>query len=310
METIIVPLDGSPLSAHAISFGVAFARAYGAELRLVHILEEPIAFDLLPSLLIPDRASAEAYLKRHATDVPSDVPVDTMVLRGYAAEVLVETAAAEQDAMLVMGTHGRGAARRAMLGSIADDVLRHATVPVVLVRGTATAPKNVFKTIMVPLDTSHYGEEALPLAIDLATQCDASVSLVNVCEPFWDSPYVAVAPELGPINQDVLEASQRELLAAGRAYLHRLADDMRTKGVQVTWEVRIGRPTDEILRAIETTGVDLVIIATHGRGGISRLAFGSVTNDILRHSSVPILAIPPRMLEQREREIAEMLSTY
>ena len=310
METILLPLDGSALAEHALGFGAAFARAFDAELRLLHILEEPIAVDLLPSLLIPDRAAAEAYLQRVAKRLPDDIRTDTMVLRGYAGEALVNAGANEPASMLVMSTHGRGGIGRALLGSIADDVLRHATVPVALVREAAVAPEDVFKTIMVPLDSSHYGEAALPLAIKLALQCGASMSLVNVCEPFWDALFMNVSPEMGAMNQDMLEASQREILATGRAYLHRLADDVRAKGIQVSWEVRSGRPIDEILRAIETTAVDLIVIATHGRGGISRLAFGSVTNELLQHSTVPILAIPPMLLKEREHEVSEMLSSY
>lgn len=310
MEVILVPLDGSSLSEHAIPFGTAFARAFDAELRLVHVLEEPIATDLVPSLLIPDRSAAEAYLQRHAATVPDDVRVDTMVLRGTAAATLVDAATIELDAMLVMATHGRGGARRALLGSIADDVLRHATVPVALVRETATAPIDRFRSIMVPLDSSRYGETALPLATELAMQAGASITLVNVCEPYWDTHYVAVAPELVLINNELLEESQREIMAAGRAYLQRLADTTSAQGVQVAWEVRCGRPIDEILQAMETANTDLIVIATHGRGGLRRLAYGSVTTDILHNSNVPILAIPPRMLEQREHEVAELLSTY
>jgi nucleotide-binding universal stress UspA family protein len=77
MYRIVVPLDGSKLSEQAIRSGQALARALRAPIELVHILEEPVMLDLMPSLVLPDRAGAEKYLERLAGEIAPDITVET-----------------------------------------------------------------------------------------------------------------------------------------------------------------------------------------------------------------------------------------
>jgi nucleotide-binding universal stress UspA family protein len=73
--------------------------------------------------------------------------------------------------------------------------------------------------------------------------------------------------------------------------------------------VRFGKPADEIVRAAETTEADLIVMATHGRGGIRRLPIGSVANEVLHRGTIPILVIPPRVSEQQQHDIEEIVSS-
>ncbi len=309
VNAIIVPIDGSELSERAIGLGLAFAQAYDARLVLVHVLEEPIALDLLPSLVIPDRFQAEAYLRRLADALPDDVEVTTLVLRGNPVDTLLELTEEDPETMLVVSTHGRSGLGRLMLGSVADKVLRGATVPVALVRGAGTPRVKALHTLLVPLDTSSYSETALPLAIDLARKSGATLGLVHACEPFWVSSYAAAIPEMSGINDARASDIERECLTNGRAYLDQVASVIRGDGIRVVWEVRFGKPADEILRAAETTEADLIVMATHDRSGIRRMALGSVTNEVLHRGTTPILAIPPRVIQDQQIETAEMLSS-
>lgn len=309
MNAIIVPLDGSELSERAIGLGVAFAQAYDARLALVHVLEEPVALDLLPSLVIPDRDAAEAYLRRLAGTMPDSVEVSIHAVRGNPVDTLLDLTEGNPESMLVMSTHGRSGLGRLMLGSVADKVLRGASVPVALVRGAGTPRVRGLHTLLVPLDTSSFSETALPVAVDLARRLDATIGLVHVCEPFWVSPYASAVPELSGVNDDRASDVERECLTNGRAYLDRLAGDIRADGTRVVWEVRFGKPADEILRAAETTAADLIVMSTHDRTGIRRLALGSVTNEVLHRGTTPILAIPPHVIEHQRIEAAEMISS-
>ncbi len=309
MNAIIVPLDGSELSERAIGLGVAFARAYDAQLALVHVLEEPVALDLLPSLVIPDRGAAEAYLRRLAGTMPDGVEVSTSVVRGNPVDTLLDLTDDNPESLLVMSTHGRSGLGRLMLGSVADKVLRGASVPVALVRGAGSPRVRGLHTLLVPLDTSAFSESALPVAVDLAGRLDATLGLVHVCEPFWVSPYASAVPELAGVNDARASDIERECLTNGRAYLDRLAGEIRADGTRVVWEVRFGKPADEILRAAETTAADLIVMSTHDRTGIRRLALGSVTNEVLHRGTIPILAIPPQVIEHQHLEAAEMISS-
>jgi nucleotide-binding universal stress UspA family protein len=157
----------------------------------------------------------------------------------------------------------------------------------------------------VPLDDAQYGESALPVALDLAARTDATVGLLRVCEPFWNSPYVATAPELVYFNSDQMSELEQSCLDDARRYLDVVAETGRAQGVRVVWEVRSGKPADEIIRAAETTGADLIVLSTHGRGGVRRLALGSVTNEVLHRGTTPILALPPRAIEREPDLLVE-----
>ncbi|MEX2314983.1 MAG: universal stress protein [Thermomicrobiales bacterium] len=309
MNTVIVPLDGSDLSARALGLGEVFAQAMGARLALVHVLEEPIVFDLVPSLLIPDRMAAEAYLRRVATEVTSGAEVSTYVVRGNPVDALIALTRDEPESMLVMTTHGRSGLGRLMLGSVADKVVRESAVPVALVRGSGAPRRRSLHSLLVPLDGSMFSEEALPFAVDLARRCDASLGLVNICDPFWVSPHLTVVPEQADGREGRLADVDRQALASGRSYLERVAEGIRSQGISVRWEVRFGKPADEIVRAAETTEADLIVMTTHGRGGVRRLAFGSVANEVLHRGTIPILMLPPRVSERGRHEAEQILSS-
>lgn len=309
MDTVIVPLDGSELSERALGLGEVFARAMGAKLALVHVLEEPIAFDLVPSLLIPDRTVAEAYLRRVATEVQRGTEVSIHVVNGNPVDALAALTRDEPDSMLVMSTHGRSGLGRLMLGSVADKVVRESSVPVALVRGSGATCRKALHSLLVPLDGSLFSEEALPVAIDLARKSDASLGLVHICDPFWVSPNMFAVRDRADEYEGTMADVDRQALAAGRSYLERVAEDARSQGIPVRWEVRFGKPADEIVRAAETTEAALIVMATYGRGGIRRLALGSVANEVLHRGTIPILAIPPRVSERQQHDVEEMLSS-
>jgi nucleotide-binding universal stress UspA family protein len=294
MNRIIVPLDGSELSEKALGLGQVLARAFGATLELVHVLEEPIMFDLLPSLLLPDRQAAEKYLRDLAADMPEDIAVVTYVLRGNPTDELLKLTENVEGAILVMSTHGRGGLGRIMYGSVADKVLRGATVPVALVRGGVDVQVTHLHSILVPVDGSELSELGLAMAVDLARHSGATLSMVRVVEPIWASAYGAFAEASILASPQILEVEE-QLQADARAYLDAIANELREQGLRVGWEVRGGRPADEIIRAAETTSADLIVIATHGHGGMRRFALGSVTNEVLHRGLTPMVAIPPKV---------------
>jgi nucleotide-binding universal stress UspA family protein len=293
MKRIIVPLDGSELSEKALGLGQVLARAYGATLELAHVLEEPVMLDLLPSLLLPDRQAAEKYLRDVAKETPEDIETATYVIRGNATEELLKLTRDAPDTMLVMSTHGRGGLGRIMYGSVADKVLRGATVPVALVRGGVEVQETHLHNILVPIDGSELSEMGLAMAVDLAEHSGAAITMVRVVEPIWASAYGAFAEASILASPQILEIEE-QLQADARAYLDRIANDLRERGLRVGWEVRGGRPADEIIRAAETTSADIIVISTHGHGGIRRFALGSVTNEVLHRGITPMVAIPPK----------------
>ncbi|HUY98977.1 MAG TPA: universal stress protein [Thermomicrobiaceae bacterium] len=289
MANIVVPLDGSTLSEEALSLARQLASTLGGTLELVHVVEPVPLLDLLVS----DRyGEAECYLARVAEGVAGAVPVRIRVLGGDPVTELLRYAHQTPDAVIVMSTHGRGGLPRLLLGSVADKVVRGASVPVVVVQRATEVATGRPRRLLVPLDGSVLSEATLPLAARLGRD-GAAIALVRVVAPpaMWSTGRLdGIAVEPDPEMLDPLMEQARQ---DARASLQEIARDLRGSGLSVTWEVRFGRPSDEIVRAAETTGSDLILMASHGAGGPRRWAFGSVTDEVLHRSGTAMLVIPP-----------------
>lgn len=142
-ETILVPLDGSTLAETALPYAAALARHFEAQVILARTLPCPTGED--SQRLNSNQPAATAYPEqfkeawdylRLARQTPPlhDVPVKITVLDGDPAPTIIEAADRYEADVIVMATHGRGGVARWVMGSVADDVLRGATVPVLLVR--------------------------------------------------------------------------------------------------------------------------------------------------------------------------------
>lgn len=139
------------------------------------------------------------------------------------------------------------------------------------------------RRILVPIDGSPFSERALTLAVPLAQQHDASLvlTLANPMPPRSEDSPVA------EVRDPAAERGVREHL---RSQLERVARRIATRdGVTTATQFREGPIVDEIEAAIDDVSADLVVMATHGRGGVSRLWLGSVTDALLRRSTVPVL---------------------
>jgi nucleotide-binding universal stress UspA family protein len=144
----------------------------------------------------------------------------------------------------------------------------------------------VYKKILVPLDGSDLSESILDHVVTIALGCCVpEVVLVRVREP------------LDPTVMETLDAKiAAELDEAYRedaaSYLDKIAEILKGKGIDAKAEVLAGNPAEEIIKYARSSGVDLIIMSTHGRSGISRWVLGSVADRVIRHSSVPVLIKP------------------
>ena len=139
------------------------------------------------------------------------------------------------------------------------------------------APRLKLKKILVPVDFSECSEKALQYAIAFAKQFDAELILVHVVEPY------AVSPELPPYDI----ASIREERAAKLATLVKLIlPPVRSKS-----HLCMGTAYAEIANVAKTMEVDLIIISTHARKGLSRIVLGSTTEKVVRYAPCPVLTV-------------------
>jgi len=144
----------------------------------------------------------------------------------------------------------------------------------------------MYKKILVPLDGSELSESVLNHVMTIAKSCQVpEVVLLRVREPLDDMVRVALDPE---IAKELDQAYHDEFAN----YLKGIAKKLEKKGIAVKTEVLAGNPAKEILKYSRNNNVDLIIMSTHGRSGVSRIVFGSVANKIIRQTEVPILLKP------------------
>ena len=151
----------------------------------------------------------------------------------------------------------------------------------------------MFKKILVCLDESELAEKVLPYIADEADHTKASIILFQaVPEPVIFSPGLPGVPPV-PIESEALIKQTQQAEATAASYLETVALRLRKRGLKVETATATGGAGQAITAYAENNSIDLIAMATHGRGGIGRAVFGSVADYVLRESRLPILIIKP-----------------
>lgn len=154
----------------------------------------------------------------------------------------------------------------------------------------------MYKRIVVPLDGSELAERAVPHAIFLSRQLDLPIHLIRVI----DNDRIAQHAPFGlGLAHAAYEQARSTEEAESREYLATVERSLIERKVTVTDEIRCGIVFQEIVAAVQQD--DLLVIASHGRGGVTRWFIGSVAEDIVRHSPAPVLLIPHTALHNDAR---------
>lgn len=300
-QRVLLPLDGSELAEVALSYAKGIASRFGLELLLLHVAGKGEAeslplhrayIDQTSERLRKEMAEVQAKTGGHAVVVKGEVAV------GYPADEILRYAAEKDVDLILMATHGRSGVSRWVLGSVADKILRLAALPVLLVR--AGMPKDTAyekwssPRILVPLDGSELAELVLPHVEALASTqggAGAEVVLIGICEPLVLPPVTAPETSVnwGIAAQEFMEKSKKST----EAYLARVQRGLTDAGLKVSFEVLEGDPATEIIEYAGKRQVNLIVMATHGRSGIGRWAYGSVAQKVLHGGSSPILLVRP-----------------
>lgn len=147
----------------------------------------------------------------------------------------------------------------------------------------------MYKKILAPLDGSQYSECSLDHVKTIARGCSVpEVILLRVVEPI-------VATDMAAFAQTGIDIMpyMKEIESAAGLYINKKVEELKKEGLQVEGFVTVGRAADTILSYIDEHGIDLVIMSTHGRSGISRWLMGSVADKVVRNSKAPVLLISP-----------------
>lgn len=295
ISSALVPLDGSQLAEQSISYAQALLPD-GGELVLLHVVPEldPALSELIwtaqeiqPGQQIDAAQTVLERLKRTAAD--RRLRWKTKVTCGDPVAEILQGVEQEGSDLIVMSTHGRGAVGRGVFGSVADRVSRTSPVPVLLVRpqpaSESVAPVAI-KRLVVPLDGSPLAEQALPLATELAGRLQVPVHLARAI----DFSYLLAPTSFVMIPADVYQETVSVVEADAENYLEGIANRLRAEGVQTDWKILQGSPYFSI--TADSQAGDLIVLTSHGRGGMLRWLLGSVAEKLVREASVPVLLVP------------------
>ncbi len=293
---ILIPLDGSDASRAAIDFADRLACE---SLRLLRVEpDDPLLIP--PALTGIEPGWKERYDERIRAELESragplrkeDRNVEIDVRYGDAAEEIIDSAKSAD--LIVMTTHGRGAAGRVIFGSTADRVARHGTTPTLLLRrgAHATEPATPGR-VVVPLDGSALAERAIPDAAKLARNLNVPVHLARAVDL---DHVVAMIRERSPndapgasASDDRYERARLETERLAAEYLEEQASAPWTEGLTVERDVLKGTPAFVLLWLLKPA--DVVVMTTHGLGGYRRWTIGSVAEKLVREAPGPVLLV-------------------
>lgn len=281
-------MDFSGLSDLALKYAAAGARVFDATLVVFHAhrFELPAYFtqEQVAGLIRQERAEqkqAGDFLRRH---VRQRLGAEAGRLRlqfetadAHPLDAILQAAEKHRADLIVMGTHGRGGAQRLWLGSVAENVIRHADVPVFVVRQKQHAfintsdPKAAprLATILCPVNFSPASRKALQHAVSLAQQFNARLVAPCVIEPGEARGVPETRRELASwVNETGAGQCDTQIIA------------------------RRGQAAEQIVSLAAEAKADLVVLAAQRRSALQTWLWGETTELVLRHATAPVLVVP------------------
>jgi nucleotide-binding universal stress UspA family protein len=291
IDMVLVGTSLGGESDQVVRSGLAVARAAGARAFLVHAAQlEPLLVSYEvgagPLLELEQIAQGEEELRRQIERLGAGGPdlAGSKVQIGAPHRILIETAQEIGADLIVVGATGSGPFAAELLGSTADRVLRKASCPVLIVRGELPVPP---RRVLAPVDLSTLSGDSFRCGLQMLAQLAGSAEIqVRAVHALSLLDALAFRQRTGT---SVEQAAQHAAARLQRFVLENRSD--LPFAVEAT--VLPGEPRFEILREVEEHPVDLLILGTHGRGGMDRLVLGSVASTVARKAPCSVLVISP-----------------
>lgn len=296
IANILVPIDFSELSLRAIPAAKGLAQRFGANVHLAHVQEYSDPAVMLgpnaPVLVAPLndfeqwREASQRRLERMAIEYRLTGTCRAEI--GGAPFDMLDWIADDIAAdLIVTSTHGRTGFKRALLGSTAERLVRHAPCPVFILRerpGHRSRTQTIDK-ILVPVDFSDCSLAGLNYAIQFAKKWAASLIVAHVVD-------------LGPLlmadsyGMSDLSAAKEAAIKQAEWEMREFVRRVQFGGVPFATVVTSGGPVAGICKVASAEKIDLIITATHGRTGLRHVLIGSVAELAVRHAPCPVLVVP------------------
>lgn len=306
LRTVLIGSSLEDESDQVVRTGLAVARAAGARVYLVHAAPfEPrlVSFELGPDIeLLREQIGLREEKLRQQIErlgINAGELAGYAVLAGAPHRVLIQVAGSARAGLVVVGATGSGPLAAELLGSTADRVLRKAFCPVLVVRGELQVPP---RRVLAPVDLSTLSGDAFRCGLHLLGQITRGQK-VQVRATYALSFLDALA-----IQREHGKASTEEVERYSAGELRRFVMENRADApFEVETALLPGEARFEVVRELNEHPVDLVMLGTHGRGGLDRLILGSVASTVARKAPCSVLLISPEAA--LEEGIADAITT-
>jgi len=266
---VLVPYDGGDLSEQAAVMAINLLAQHPLDLLLLRVASDPEG-------ATEAQASLDEATERLAR---SPAAVTPLLAFGRPEQEIVRCADQQGADLIAMSTHGRSDLARMLVGSVTDRVIRTSPVPVLVLHpptmaiDRVSAPTGRKLRVLAPLDGSAFAEEAVNMAVSLLSPERIELSIACV---------VGTPQRETPVAREILDE------AAAR---------LEKPGLGITTTILVGATAAQINAFAIEGGHDLIVMSTHGHGMLTRTLVGSVTDQMVRISEVPVLVIQPRSME-------------
>ncbi|MEN4006267.1 MAG: universal stress protein [Methanobacterium sp.] len=284
-KKILLPTDGSKNAEIAAEHAFILGSKSNAEITVLNVVETPrfmgirsVDKDKLVDSLKKEGEKSFDRIKDMLMQCKSDgkceegVNLNFESKKGSAADVILKTIEEEDIDLVVMGSSGKGGMDRILLGSVAENTVRSAKVPVLVARYFKS--ELMYRKILIPTDGSEHANKALKHAIWIAGLSGAELIALNVAG----------------IKEIVKKEGRRSLEKVSK-----LVEESRTEGeeeIKLTMVMEEGYPADIIVKKIKEENIDLVVIGSSGKHGLGRILLGSVARHVVRLAPCHVLVIP------------------
>ena len=295
-QHLLVPLDGSRLAEAALSPAAFLAEALGASVTLMHVIESDPPPQVHGERHLSDPDQAMAYLDAVAAQAfPAALRVERHVHTAQVEDLarsIVDHVRELGPDLIVMCTHGQGGMHTRLFGSIAQQVIARGRTPVLLIQPSRGrhAPPFACSRLLVPLDGDPDHEQGLPVAAGLALACKAGLHLVMVIPTLGtlSGEPAASALLLPGVTSALLDLTSDQ----AESYLSEQVAALQARGLAVQAVVSRGDPARVIVHTARKAHADIIVLATHGKGGMEAFWSGSVAPEVTSRSHLPLLLVP------------------
>ncbi|MDD5702053.1 MAG: universal stress protein [Dehalococcoidales bacterium] len=292
-DKFLLLLDGSEIAEAAIPYVRDLVGQLGAEVRMLNVCPPDQASYLhMRQIYMNSMADSFRQSMKGMWKPGKEPEVQSEVIVGDPARVILDYIQEKGINTVALTTHGASGVRPKFIGNVADRIVRSAGIPSLLIRikeGYSLPVKpGIIQKILLPLDSSDASKIAIPYAVELAKKLKAGITLFSMAPTAYAQNLSGAEASIG-VNWDAVDASTEKFIDG---YLQSVEDNIKQAGISVNHVSYLGIDAAyEVLEMEKRTDADLVVMATRGRSRVTRWAFGSVAEKVLREGDRPILLI-------------------